>query len=56
VPLKADLSHLDENTRRMIAKLVQAADVMNDLAWKQTWNGDAPHCSRRRPTMPRANW
>jgi hypothetical protein len=39
VPLKADLSHLDENTRRMIAKLVQAADVMNDLAWKQTWNG-----------------
>src|SRR4249919_3932851 len=40
VPLKADLSHLDENTRRMIAKLVQAADVMNDLAWKQTWNGD----------------
>ena len=40
VPLKADLSHLDENTRRMVAKLVQAADVMNDLTWKQSWGGD----------------
>lgn len=40
VPLKADLSHLDENTRRMIAKLVQAADVMNELTWKQSWGGD----------------
>jgi hypothetical protein len=40
VPLKADLAHLDENTRRMIAKLVQAADIMNELAWKQSWDGD----------------
>lgn len=40
VPLKADLSHLDENTRRMIAKLVQAADIMNELTWKQSWGGD----------------
>lgn len=40
VPLKADLSHLDENTRRMIAKLVQAADIMNELTWKQSWDGD----------------
>ena len=40
VPLKADLSHLDENTRRMVAKLVQAADVMNELTWKQSWDGD----------------
>ena len=40
VPLKADLSHLDENTRRMVAKLVQAADVMNELMWKQSWGGD----------------
>jgi hypothetical protein len=40
VPLKADLSHLDENTRRMVAKLVQAADVMNELTWKQSWGGD----------------
>ena len=29
VPLKADLSHLDENTQRMVAKLEQAADIMN---------------------------
>jgi hypothetical protein len=40
VPLKADLAQLDENTRRMIAKLVQAADIMNELAWKQSWDGD----------------
>ncbi|QNP41191.1 dipeptidyl-peptidase 3 family protein [Lysobacter solisilvae (ex Woo and Kim 2020)] len=40
VPLKADLSHLDENTRRMIAKLVQAADIMNALTWRQSWDGD----------------
>jgi hypothetical protein len=40
VPLKADLAHLDENTRRMIAKLVQAADIMNELTWKQSWDGD----------------
>lgn len=40
VPLKADLSRFDENTRRMIVKLVQAADVMNELTWKQSWDGD----------------
>lgn len=40
VQLKADLSRLDENTQRMVAKLVQAADIMNELAWKQSWNGD----------------
>ncbi|HEU0305984.1 MAG TPA: Zn-dependent hydrolase [Lysobacter sp.] len=40
VPLKADLSRLDESTRRMIAKLVQAADIMNELTWKQSWDGD----------------
>jgi hypothetical protein len=40
VPLKADLSHLDERTQRMVAKLVQAADLMNELAWKQNWGGD----------------
>jgi Peptidase family M49 len=40
VPLKADLSHFDEGTRRMIAKLVQAADLMNELTWKQSWDGD----------------
>ncbi len=40
VPLESDLSRLDENTRRMIAKLVQAADIMNELTWQQSWDGD----------------
>ena len=40
VPLKADLSHLDDNTRHMIAKLIQASDIMNELTWKQSWDGD----------------
>ncbi len=40
VPLKADLARFDENTRRMIAKLVQAAEIMNELTWKQSWDGD----------------
>ncbi|HJW47414.1 MAG TPA: Zn-dependent hydrolase [Lysobacter sp.] len=39
VPLKADLARFDENTRRMIAKLVQAAEIMNELTWKQSWDG-----------------
>lgn len=40
VPLKADLARFDENTRRMITKLVQAADIMNELTWRQSWDGD----------------
>src|SRR5688572_26636330 len=40
VPLKADLARFDENTRRMIAKLVQAAEIMSELTWKQSWDGD----------------
>lgn len=40
VPLKADLSHLSENDRRMIVRLIQAADVMNELTWKQSYDGD----------------
>ena len=40
VPLTADLSRFDEQGKRMIATLVQAADVMNDLYWKQSWDGD----------------
>jgi len=48
VPLKVDLSRFDEQGQRMIAKLVQAADVMNDLTWRQSWNGD------RAALLPRA--
>lgn len=40
VPLTADLSRFDEQGKRMIATLVQAADVMNDLYWQQSWGGD----------------
>ncbi|QSX78410.1 dipeptidyl-peptidase 3 family protein [Agrilutibacter solisilvae] len=40
VPLKADLSAFDDQGRRMIAKLVQAADVMNALTWRQSYAGD----------------
>ncbi|HEY0661203.1 MAG TPA: Zn-dependent hydrolase [Lysobacter sp.] len=40
VPLKADLSRFDEQGKRMIATLVKAADVMNELMWKQSWDGD----------------
>lgn len=49
VPLKADLSHLDDNTRRMVAKLVQAADIMNELTWKQSWDGDRAALLARAP-------
>ena len=40
VPLKADLSAFDDNGKRMIALLVQASEVMNDLYWQQSWDGD----------------
>jgi hypothetical protein len=37
VPLKADLSTFDANGKHMIALLVQASEVMNDLYWQQSW-------------------
>jgi len=40
VPLKADLSTLDDEGKRMLARLVQAAEVTNDLYWQQSWSGD----------------
>jgi hypothetical protein len=40
VPLTADLSAFDDNGKRMIALLVQASEVMNDLYWRQSWDGD----------------
>ncbi len=49
VPLKADLSRFDEQGKRMIAKLVQAADVMNDLYWQQSWEGDRAALLARAP-------
>ena len=49
VPLKADLSGFDENGKRMIALLVQAAQVMDDLYWQQSWDGDRVVLLQRAP-------
>jgi hypothetical protein len=35
VPLKADLSGFSENDRQMIALLVQASQVMDNIYWEQ---------------------
>ncbi len=40
VPLKADLSAFDADGKHMIALLVQASAVMNDIYWQQSWDGD----------------
>src|SRR5690606_34035492 len=40
VQLKADLSTFDADGKRMIALLVQASQVMDDIFWKQSWDGD----------------
>src|SRR5688572_23895646 len=49
VPLKADLSGFDDAGKRMIAKLVQASEVMNDIYWKQSWDGDRAALLARAP-------
>lgn len=41
VPLKADLSAFDDQDKQMIALLIQASDVMNDLYWQQSWGDRA---------------
>ena len=40
VPLTADLSAFDADGKHMIALLVQASEVMNDIYWQQSWGGD----------------
>ncbi|MFT3898080.1 MAG: Zn-dependent hydrolase [Thermomonas sp.] len=37
VPLKADLGGFDDEGKRMLALLVQASEVMDDLYWQQSW-------------------
>jgi len=37
VPLKADLSAFDDEGKRMLALLVQASEVMDDIYWQQSW-------------------
>lgn len=49
VPLKSDLSRFDEDTRRMIARLVEASEVMNEIYWKQSWEGDRAALLARAP-------
>ena len=49
VPLTADLSAFDEDGKRMIALLVQASQVMDDLFWQQSWSGDREALLARAP-------
>ena len=46
VPLTADLSAFDDKGKRMIALLVQAAQVMDDLYWRQSWPDKAALLAR----------
>jgi hypothetical protein len=40
VTLAADLTYLTEDQREMLALLIDAADVMDDLFWKQAYRAD----------------
>ncbi|MEL7536154.1 MAG: Zn-dependent hydrolase [Pseudomonadota bacterium] len=40
--LEADLDDLSENQRRLIVKLIAAAEVMDDLFWRQAYGDDWP--------------
>jgi hypothetical protein len=49
VPLTADLSAFDADGKRMLARLVQASQVMDDLYWQQSWAGDREALLARAP-------
>lgn len=49
VPLKADLSRFDDDGKRMIARLVEASQVMDEIYWKQSWEGDRAALLARAP-------
>jgi hypothetical protein len=49
VPLTADLSAFDADGQRMIAHLVQASQVMDDIYWRQSWDGDRAELLARAP-------
>ncbi len=40
VTLNTDLSHLSDNQKQMIAKLIDASKLMDDLFWKQSFGMD----------------
>ncbi|HET6552597.1 MAG TPA: Zn-dependent hydrolase [Dyella sp.] len=46
VKLTADLSGFDDKQKQMIALLVQAADVTNDIYWQQSWGDKAALMAR----------
>lgn len=37
VELNADLSHLSDRQKQMVARLIDASDIMNGLFWQQAW-------------------
>ena len=49
VQLTADLSSFDADGKRMIALLVQASQVMDEIFWKQSWDGDREALLARAP-------
>ena len=49
VPLVADLSSFDADGKRMIALLVEASQVMDELFWQQSWSGDREALLARAP-------
>ncbi|MGH8073517.1 MAG: dipeptidyl-peptidase 3 family protein [Lysobacter sp.] len=49
VQLTADLSGFDQRGKKMIARLVQAAQVMDDLWWRQSWDGERDALLARAP-------
>jgi len=49
VALTADLSAFDGDGRRMIALLVQASQVMDEIYWRQSWDGDREALLARAP-------
>jgi len=54
VPLTADLSAFDDKGKRMLALLVQAAEVMDDLYWQQSWPDKAGLLARAPDAATRA--
>ncbi|RUO31174.1 dipeptidyl-peptidase 3 family protein [Aliidiomarina soli] len=40
VRLDADLSHLSDNQRQMVATLIEASEIMDTLFWRQAYSGD----------------
>ncbi len=49
VDLKADLSHLSENHKEMLRKLIEASEIMEDLFWKDAFPGDRDEFLRSLP-------